>query len=271
MILVPDTCPAGYYGISCSDKCNCQQCDKATGVCHVIECFTGFFGPNCETDCHCLNGAACDKETGKCEADRTTQLSLCEPGYVSSTGVNLDNCQQGIYYVYYRSTNCYLRIKSSQRFSRAGPRERAREWATLGVHPLSWLLSNNRLEEVCGTLTKGTFSSRLLLSNQDKGCTPSIAHSLPLPLPPGFCSTCQHTIYQIHDVIDNLASLRGKHSTVIRPRCDNILRWRIKLIFIYHVYAKGDCAKCDMHTGAKSYFSSFVFNLHWIRNTFFIH
>ena len=58
-----------------------------------------------------------------------------------------------------------------QRFSRAGPRGRAREWATLGVHPLSWLLSNNRLEEVCGTLTKGTFSSRLLLGNQDKGCT----------------------------------------------------------------------------------------------------
>ena len=50
------------------------------------------------------------------------------------------------------------------------------------VHPLSWLLSNNRLEEVCGTLTKGTFSSRLLLSNQVKGCTPSAAHSLP----PGF-------------------------------------------------------------------------------------
>ena len=76
-----------------------------------------------------------------------------------------------------------------QRFSRVGPRGRAREWATLGVHPLSWLLSNNRLEEVCGTLTKDTFSSRLLLSNQDKGCTPSVAHSLPLPL--GFCSTCQ--------------------------------------------------------------------------------
>ena len=68
-----------------------------------------------------------------------------------------------------------------ERFSRAWPRGRGREWATLGVHPLSWLLSNNRLEEVCGTLTTGTFSSRLLLSNQDKGCTPSVGHSLPLP------------------------------------------------------------------------------------------
>ena len=74
-----------------------------------------------------------------------------------------------------------------QSFSRAGPRGRAREWATLGVHPLSWLLSNNRLEEVCGTRTKGTFSSRLLLSKKDKGWTPSVAHSLPLPLYPGFC------------------------------------------------------------------------------------
>ena len=84
-----------------------------------------------------------------------------------------------------------LLVFTIQRFSRAGPRGRAREWATLRVHPLSWSLRNNRLEEVCGTLTKGTFSSRLLLSNQDKGCTPSVAHSLPLPLPPGFCSTCQ--------------------------------------------------------------------------------
>ena len=49
---------------------------------------------------------------------------------------------------------------------------------------MSWLLSNNRLEEVCSTLTKGTFSSRLLLSNQVKGCSPSVAHSLPLPLGP---------------------------------------------------------------------------------------
>ena len=68
------------------------------------------------------------------------------------------------------STWFHIILKSVQRFSRTGPRGRARE-------------------EVCGTLTKGTFSSRLLRSNQDKGCTPSVAHSLPLP--PGFCSTCQ--------------------------------------------------------------------------------
>ena len=78
----------------------------------------------------------------------------------------------------------YLDSYTIQRFSRAGPRGREREWATQGVHPLSWLLSNNRLEEVCSALTKGIFSSRLLLSNQDKGCTSSVAHSLPLPLGP---------------------------------------------------------------------------------------
>ena len=45
-------------------------------------------------------------------------------------------------------------------------------------------IKNPTIEEVCGTLTKGTFSSRLLLSNQDRGCTPSGAHSLALPLGP---------------------------------------------------------------------------------------
>ena len=89
----------------------------------------------------------------------------------------------------------HIPLQTIQRLSREGPRGSGREWATLGVHPLSWLLSNNWLEEVCGTLTKGTFSSRLLLSNQDKGCTPSVAHSLPLPLPPGVCSTCQISEY----------------------------------------------------------------------------
>ena len=71
-----------------------------------------------------------------------------------------------------------------QRFSRAGPRGRGREWAILGVHPLPWLLSNNRLEMVPIVSVPHTSSSRLLLSNKDKGCTPSVAHSLPLPLGP---------------------------------------------------------------------------------------
>ena len=63
-------------------------------------------------------------------------------------------------------------------------RGRGREWATLGVHHLSWLLSNNRLEKVPFVSVPHTSSNRLLLSNQDKGCTPSVAHSLALPLGP---------------------------------------------------------------------------------------
>ena len=60
------------------------------------------------------------------------------------------------------------------------PGGRGREWATLGVHPLSWLLSNNRLEKVPFVSVPHTSSNWLLLSNQDKGCTPSVA----LPLGP---------------------------------------------------------------------------------------
>ena len=64
------------------------------------------------------------------------------------------------------------------------PGGRGREWATLGVHPLSCLLSNNRLEKVPFVSVPHTSSNRLLLSNQDKGYTPSVAHSLALPLGP---------------------------------------------------------------------------------------
>ena len=72
-----------------------------------------------------------------------------------------------------------------ERLCRAGPRGRARgRTKTLGVHPLSWLLSNNRLEKVPFVSVSHTSSYRLLLSNQDKGCTPSVAHSLALPLGP---------------------------------------------------------------------------------------
>ena len=67
-----------------------------------------------------------------------------------------------------------------EKLCRAGPRGRT----TLGVHPLSWLLSNNRLEKVPFVSVPHTSSNRLLLSNQDKGCTPSVAHSLALPLGP---------------------------------------------------------------------------------------
>ena len=73
------------------------------------------------------------------------------------------------------------------------PGGRGREWATLGVHPLSWLLSNNRLEKVPFVSVPYTSSNRLLLSNQDKGCTPSVAHSLALPLGPTLLNLWNNT------------------------------------------------------------------------------
>ena len=44
--------------------------------------------------------------------------------------------------------------------------------------PILWN-SLSKTIRVCFSLTKGTFSGRLLLSNQDKGCIPSVAHSVP--------------------------------------------------------------------------------------------
>ena len=83
--------------------------------------------------------------------------------------------------VYCSYKNCYcMRDLTVERLCRAGPRGRT----TLGVHPLSWLLRNNRQEKVPFVSVPHTSSNRLLLSNQDKGCTPSVAHSLALPLGP---------------------------------------------------------------------------------------
>ena len=77
-------------------------------------------------------------------------------------------------------------------------RGRGREWTTLRLHPLSWLLSNNRLEKVPFVSVPHTSSNRLLLSNQDKGCTPSVAHSLPLPLGPALLNLWNILTWLIH-------------------------------------------------------------------------
>ena len=55
---------------------------------------------------------------------------------------------------------------------------------TRGISFVLVILSNNRLEKMPFVSVPHTSSNRLLLSNQDKGCTPSVAHSLPLPLGP---------------------------------------------------------------------------------------
>ena len=86
-------CFQGYWGQQCDMECRCDDCVKLG--CNGTQCFSGYWASDCETECHCLTGAACDQYTGQCDADVTTSLRLCEPGYVSNTGINLDNCQQG--------------------------------------------------------------------------------------------------------------------------------------------------------------------------------
>ena len=91
-----EPCFLGYWEEQCDKECHCDGCDRDAG-CINSQCLTGYWGLNCETECHCLNGAACDRGTGQCEADIATGLSLCEPGYVSDNGINLNNCQQGMW------------------------------------------------------------------------------------------------------------------------------------------------------------------------------
>ncbi len=86
-------CLTGYWGDQCDIQCSkCFNCDRSTG-CMNGHCYNGYWGEECDKDCHCLNNAACAKETGKCNVDIATGLGPCAPGYVSDTGVNLDNCQ----------------------------------------------------------------------------------------------------------------------------------------------------------------------------------
>ena len=87
-------------------------------------------------------------------------------------------------------------LESWQVEQKPGGRGRGKEWATLGEHPLSWLL-RNRLEKVPFVSVPHTSSNRLLLSNRDKGCTPSVAHSLALPLGPALLNLWNESILDV--------------------------------------------------------------------------
>ena len=62
-----------------------------------------------------------------------------------------------------------------------------------------------------------TSSNRLLLSNQDKGCTPSVAHSLALPLGPALHNLCiSFARVRIHSAGLDLRSSFERASSKIR-------------------------------------------------------
>ena len=80
-----------------------------------------------------------------------------------------------------------------------GGRGRGREWAILGVHPLSWLLSNNWLEKVPFVSVPHTSSNRLLLSNQTKD-VPLVLLILLLFLLAPLCSTSGFSIHSAYSL-----------------------------------------------------------------------
>ena len=113
-----------------------------------------------------------------------------------------------------------------------GGRGRGREWATLGVHPLSWLLSNNRLEKVPFVSVPYTSSNRLLLSNQDKGCTPSVAHSLALPLGPALLNLWIVCVLQGAHV--SISGIDAMQASAPRDR-KNVRLWYFVLFCIFAI------------------------------------
>ena len=70
-------------------------------------------------------------------------------------------------------------------FCKTGPRERA----TLEVHLLSWLLSNNQLEEVCSTITNAPFLIDCCRVTKTKN-VPSVANPLALTLGTALYNQC---------------------------------------------------------------------------------
>ena len=119
------------------------------------------------------------------------------------------------------------KIVSFSRQVEQKPGGRGRDWATLGVHPLSWLISNNQLETVPLVSVPHTSSNRLLRSNQDKGCTPSVAHSLALPLGPALLnlwSVCMDKSCVSH-FWDSIQNICHHHKFI-----------RIQQIYIGHIF-----------------------------------
>ncbi|XP_030852461.1 uncharacterized protein LOC115928746 [Strongylocentrotus purpuratus] len=89
---VPSVCPVGYFGINCTDHCNCPDnvgCDKVSGFCITTEgeCEVGFTSDSvdmpescnsytgcynlCSGTCHCRDGEDdCNPMNGSCSSGR---------------------------------------------------------------------------------------------------------------------------------------------------------------------------------------------------------
>ena len=119
-----------------------------------------------------------------------------------------------------------------------GGRGRGREWATPGAHPLSWLLSNNRLEKVPFVSVPHTSSNWLLLSNQDKGCTSSVAHSLALPLGPALLNLW--TVSKLKEYIFHIFHFMViRYNSTVKMQLDTLIMlctgfaWHVAECYVY--------------------------------------
>uniref|UniRef100_A0A8D2M6L8 Multiple EGF-like-domains 6 n=1 Tax=Zonotrichia albicollis TaxID=44394 RepID=A0A8D2M6L8_ZONAL len=121
-VLCNQTCPAGTFGINCSQSCRCQNggtCDPANGSCRCPPgvagelcqdgCPKGFYGKHCRKKCNCANRGHCHRIYGACLCDPglygrfchlgMLRLSLnpsCDPGYYGDGCKKKCSCSPGV-------------------------------------------------------------------------------------------------------------------------------------------------------------------------------
>ncbi|XP_051820125.1 N-acetylglucosamine-1-phosphodiester alpha-N-acetylglucosaminidase isoform X1 [Antechinus flavipes] len=93
-------CANGSFGVSCAQKCQCQNgaaCDPVNGTCTCLPgfqgdncaevCPLGRYGPNCQYACTCENSCLCDPKSGNCNFTSTVQDILSQVGQCLGTSM----------------------------------------------------------------------------------------------------------------------------------------------------------------------------------------
>lgn len=84
-------CPNGFFGMACTQMCQCQNggvCNKVSGTCDCTPGWKGIhctqrcsyqtYGSNCDKTCQCLNAGICDPQNGSCDCPPGRHGLLCE-------------------------------------------------------------------------------------------------------------------------------------------------------------------------------------------------
>ncbi|XP_043835567.1 N-acetylglucosamine-1-phosphodiester alpha-N-acetylglucosaminidase isoform X2 [Dromiciops gliroides] len=88
-----EACANSSFGVSCAQKCQCQNgaaCDPIHGTCTCLPgfqgdtcaevCPLGWYGPSCQHACTCESSCPCDPKTGNCNLTSTMQDILSQVG-----------------------------------------------------------------------------------------------------------------------------------------------------------------------------------------------